>query len=153
MISQDPGTGNWLPPGSPVDLVVSRGLAPPPVANPAGLSGSWYDPLLSGEGYEVGVTPVGLFIYYYGQDQSGRRLWLSSSFHEGAIVYGQSITLTLSQGSGTFTDPSDDLEEWGSIIMIFDTCTSGRAQMTGKDGEKRVDILKIVGIGDLDCDL
>ncbi len=49
-------------------------------------------------------------------------------------------------------DPSPDLEEWGTLIVIFDSCTSGRLQMTGKDGTKRVDIVKLTGIGDLDCD-
>jgi len=38
------------------------------------------------------------------------------------------------------------------LIIIFDSCTAGRLQMTGKDGTKKVDIQKLTGIGDLDCD-
>ena len=153
VISQDPGAGNSLPPGTPVDLVVSTGPAQVEVEDPVGLSGPWYDPAFNGEGYEVMVTSVGVFVYYYGNDSQGRRLWLVSGFYDGPIVYGQSITLTLSRGSGTFDDPSHELEEWGTIIIIFDSCGFGRVQLTGADGTKRADIQKLINIGDLDCDL
>jgi len=156
VISQDPAAGTIVAPATSVDLVVSSGPGETqvPVEYPPGLSGSWYDPDLNGEGYEVGVTPVGLLLYYYGRDTSANRLWLTSSIYDGAIVFGQSITLTLLQStSGTFSSPSHELEEWGTLVIIFDTCTSGRVQMTGKDGTKTANIVKLVGIGDLDCDL
>jgi len=60
--------------------------------------------------------------------------------------------LTLRQSiSGTFSNPSHELEEWGTLVIIFDTCTSGRVQMTGIDGIKTANIVKLAGIGDLDC--
>ncbi len=156
VISQDPAAGTNVAPATSVDLVVSSGPEETqvPVENPPGLSGSWYDPDLNGEGYEVAVTPVGLLLYYYGRDVSADRLWLTSSIYDGAIVFGQSITLTLLQTtSGTFSSPSPELEEWGTLVIIFDTCTSGRVQMTGKDGTKTANIVKLIGIGELDCDL
>ena len=153
VISQDPVATTDVNPGTEVNLVVSSGATAVEVEDPVGLSGPWYDPAFNGEGYEVMVTSVGVFVYYYGNDSQGRRLWLVSGFYDGPIVYGQSITLTLSRGSGTFDDPSHELEEWGTIIIIFDSCGFGRVQLTGADGTKRADIQKLINIGDLDCDL
>ena len=55
--------------------------------------------------------------------------------------------------SGTFSNPSPELEEWGTLVIAFDTCASGRVQMSGKDGTKTANIIKVIGIGDLDCEL
>jgi len=152
VISQDPSAGASVPPGSQVSLVVSTGEGQAEVPEPAGLAGLWFDPAFDGEGYSVLVTSSGIFLYYYGHDATGKRLWLISDSIAGPISFGQSIEFTMHQGSGTFADPSPDLDEWGTMVLIFDSCTAGRAQMTGNDGTKKVDITKLTGIGDLDCD-
>jgi len=135
-----------------VALVVSTGSAPVEVGNPAGFAGLWYDPAFDGEGYSILVTSSSMFLYYYGHDATGKRLWLISDTFSGSYQFGQSIELGMSRGSGTFADPSPDLEEWGTLIIIFDSCTSGRAHMDGIDGTKRHDLVKLTGIDDLDCD-
>jgi hypothetical protein len=152
VISQTPLAGTSVAPGLQVNLVVSAGSAPVEVGNPSGLAGAWYDPLFDGEGYSVLVTPSSMFLYYYGHDATGKRLWLISDSFSGSYQFGQSIELAMFRGNGTFADPSPDLEEWGTIIIIFDSCKSGRAHMDGIDGTKRHDLIKLTGIGDLDCD-
>lgn len=103
-------------------------------------------------GDSVVVTSSAIFLYYYGHDATGKRLWLISDTNADPISFGQSIEFTMFQGSGTFADPSPDLGEWGTLIVIFDSCTSGRLHMDGRDGSKTVAIQKLTGIGDLDCD-
>jgi hypothetical protein len=152
VISQSPAAGVTLLPGSPVNLVVSAGSTPVEVGNPAGLAGTWYDPLFDGEGYSVQVTSSGMFLYYYGHDSTGRRLWLASDVFSGSYQYGQSIELGLFKGNGSFADPSPDLLVWGTLTIIFDSCSTGRAYMDGIDGTKRHVLTKLTGIGDLDCD-
>jgi hypothetical protein len=139
-------------PGAKVNLVVSAGSAPVEIGNPTGLAGTWFDPVFGGEGYSVQVFSSGMFLYYYGNDATGRRLWLVSDIFSGSYQFGQSIELVLFRGNGTFADPSPDLQEWGTLTIIFDSCTTGRAYMDGTDGTKRHDLVKITGIGDLDCD-
>lgn len=151
VISQDPSGGSSVPPGSSVNLVVSAGGALSDVPNQAGLAGVWFDPAFDGEGYVVVVTSSGMFLYYYGHDKDGERLWLLSETATAPIQFGQSIELTLFQASGTFADPSPDLEEWGTLVIIFDSCTEGRAQLIGADGNKVANILKLTAIGGLDC--
>ncbi len=152
VISQSPAAGVTLLPGSPVNLLVSAGSAPVEVENPAGLAGTWYDPLFEGEGYSAQVTSDGMFLFYYGHDATGRRLWLVSDIFSGSYQFGQSIELVLFRGTGTFADPNELLQEWGTLTIIFDSCSTGRAYMDGIDGTKRHDLTKLTGIGDLDCD-
>jgi hypothetical protein len=61
-------------PGASVSLVVSAGSAPVEIGNPTGLAGTWFDPAFDGEGYSVQVFSSGMFLYYYGNDATGRRL-------------------------------------------------------------------------------
>jgi hypothetical protein len=152
VISQTPSAGTSVAPGASVALVVSAGSDPVPIANPAGLAGLWYDEAFDGEGYSILVTSSSMFLYYYGHDATGKRLWLISDTFSGSYQFGQSIELGLFRGSGTFADPAPELEAWGTLIIIFDSCTSGRAHMDGIDGTKRHDLVKLTGIGDLDCD-
>jgi hypothetical protein len=152
VISQDPGAGVSVAPNSKVNIVVSTGAAPSAIPNPDALSGNWYDPATDGEGWIVINSVSGLYLYYFGHDAAGDRLWLLSSLAAGPFVYGQSIEMVLYSLTGTFANPSPEVTEWGDIIIIFDSCTEGRAQMIGRDGEKRVDIVKLAGIGELVCD-
>jgi hypothetical protein len=152
VISQSPVAGVNVLPHSPVNLLVSAGSAPVEVGNPVGLAGLWYDQAFDGEGYSILVTPTGMFLYYYGHDATGSRLWLVSDVFSGSYKFGQSIELAMFRGNGTFADPSPDLQEWGTLTIIFDSCSTGRAYMDGIDGTKRHDLIKLTGIGDLDCD-
>ncbi len=152
VINQFPPAGTSVGPGSPVTLIVSAGSAPPDVSNPFGLSGLWYDPALNGEGYNVLVFEGGMIVYYYGHDASGSRLWLLSETYTGAIRKGESVTLTMFEGVGTWSDPQPELQRWGTMVITFDSCAAGQVSMEGDDGSKNVSIVKLVGVGDLDCD-
>jgi len=149
---QSPDAGAAVSPGSSVDLVVSAGSAPEEVSDAAGLAGLWYDPAFDGEGFNVLVGPDSWFLYYYGWRSNGQRLWLLSESMTGSIFFGQSITLGMSIAkSGTFADPDPSLQAWGVMTIIFDSCTAARAYLQGDDGTKTVNLVKLLGIDDLDC--
>jgi len=153
VISQDPAAGADAAPGSSVNLTVSAGSAPEEVGDIAGLAGLWFDPAFDGEGFNVLVGPDSWFLYYYGWRANGQRLWLLSDTMTGPILFGTSITMDVFIAkSGTFSDPDPTLEPWGEMTIIFDSCTAGRAHMQGDDGTKTTNLVKLLGIDDLDCD-
>jgi hypothetical protein len=154
VISQNPAAGTDVSPGTSVNLEVSAGSAPEEVGDIAGLAGLWFDPAFDGEGYNVLVGADGSwFLYYYGWRANGQRLWLLSETLTGPILFGKSTTLEMFIAkNGVFSDPDPTLELWGEMIIIFDSCTAGRGQMQGDDGTKTTNIIKLLGIDDLDCD-
>jgi hypothetical protein len=153
VISQSPDAGADASPGTRVNLVVSAGSAPEEVGDTAGLAGLWYDPAFDGEGFNVLVGPDdSLLLYYYGWRSNGQRLWLLSETKTDSIFFGQSITLGMFiTKSGTFADPDPELQDWGEMTIIFDSCTAARAHLQGDDGTKTVNLVKLLGIDDLDC--
>jgi hypothetical protein len=153
VISQSPDAGTEVSPGATVNLVVSAGTAPVEVGNKAGLAGLWWDPAFDGEGFNMVVGSDSWLIYYYGWRSNGQRLWLLSATLSVPILYEKSLTFDLFIArEGVFSDPNPELEVWGEMTLIFDSCTTGRAQLQGDDGIKTVNIVKLLGIGNLDCD-
>ena len=145
--------GTEVSPGATVNLVVSAGTAPVEVGNKAGLAGLWWDPAFDGEGFNMVVGSDSWLIYYYGWRSNGQRLWLLSATLSVPILYEKSLTFDLFIArEGVFSDPNPELEVWGEMTLIFDSCTTGRAQLQGDDGIKTVNIVKLLGIGNLDCD-
>ena len=153
VISQNPSGGADVSPGTSVDLEVSAGEAPQEIPDTRGLAGLWYDPAFDGEGYNIVVTESSWLLYYYGWRTNGERLWLVSESSTEPVLFGKSQTLDLFiADEGVFSNPAPDLSTWGVMTIIFDSCSTGRAQLEGDDGSKRTDIVKLAGIGGLDCD-
>ncbi len=156
VISQTPTGGTVVPLGSQVDLVVSTGseVDRDPITDPFGLSGVWFDPATSGEGFTITGDATGLLIYYFGRDGGGGRLWLVSNFYQEPLFFGESFTVTMSKSkSGTFADPDPQTQEWGTATFIFDSCENARVQMNGDDGFKQLDnLIPLATVGNLVCD-
>jgi hypothetical protein len=124
-------------------------------ANSAAYSGLWYDPQNEGEGYNVISGQPGTVIYYYGSTVGGERLWLisdllSNNIEDGSTVNGNVFEAT----GGDFYHPkpsSQALKPWGTIEAGFDDCDEGRFILTGSDGSKTSDLVKLAGIGGAVC--
>lgn len=118
-------------------------------------SGLWYDPDLEGEGYNVYKTPFGWLIYFFGYSATGEHLWITSDLVDlDQVVFGQPVEFPMLVGvPGTFGNPtpSTELEPYGTLSVIFDSCTSGEFTLNGLDGEKVSNVVKLVGVEGTQC--
>jgi hypothetical protein len=90
------------------------------------ISGAWYDPQRSGEGFVVEVTESGSVVVYwftYEPNDSGRQAWMIGT---GVYVEGQVVIDEMIQPVGTMfgTDfDSGEIEhvDWGSLTLTFES--------------------------------
>jgi len=110
------------------------------IANPANLSGLWYDPSLDGEGFNVLVTASGMVVFFYGYDTGGQRLWLISDVVVDGLRFGETIDVAMYKAvSGTFAAPvksSEALVKWGLLSMTYGSQASATMILNGFDGSK-----------------
>lgn len=118
-------------------------------------SGLWYDPDLDGEGYNVYKTPFGWLVYYFGYSTAGELLWLTSDLVTlDQLTFGQPIEFPMLIGvPGTFHNPSSsaELQPYGTLSVIFDSCTAGEFTLNGLDGQKISNVVKLVGVENTQC--
>jgi hypothetical protein len=124
---------------------IGTATAAPTVAlNQQGLTGSYYDPATSGQGFEVEIWPdlVGpgtgyAFVSWFTFDTVGgaadRQRWYTL---QGSAVNGQPAALTIYQNvGGNFNAaPTTTSQAVGTATLSFDSCTSGTLTYTFNDG-------------------
>jgi pseudomonalisin len=116
--------------------------------NQNGLTGSWYDPQTSGQGFEVEAYPdllspgTGLaFVTWFTYDSMvggpERQRWYSLS---GPVVSGQpnaSLTIYQNTGGNFNAPPITESIPVGTATLGFDSCISGQLSYTFTDGSGR----------------
>lgn len=125
----------------------------------AAVSGTWFEPATSGQGFNLQLTPVGLIGYFYGYsapgngESTGKPLWLISQLFQDEVELGSTYQLTMyGAQEGRFTQPNPQLTEWGSLNLTFDSCKSGTAVLSGSDGETSMAVQILAPIAGLACD-
>lgn len=130
------------------------GVVNPPAANNA-YNGLWYDPTLDGEGLNIIAAESGLIVYFYGNDSRGNRLWLLSTVISEAIVDGKEVTAILYESTGgTHDQPiasGRGLSVWGTLSLTFTSCNAGVAVLTGEDGTKTSNLIKLTAVPGTAC--
>ncbi|HEY5775982.1 MAG TPA: hypothetical protein VIS57_07855 [Xanthomonadales bacterium] len=99
----------------------------------AGVTGSWYNPEQSGQGWVIEKISTGQFVFYfYGYDDTGELLWLL-----GLADYtgDSSIAVDVLRFSGTgfggnFDPASGDNESVGSMTFNFTDCNNATVDFT-----------------------
>ncbi len=120
----------------------------------AGLTGAWYDPATTGEGWNFVATPSGVFGYFYGYGDDGNPLWLMTEEVIGDISAGEPVTFNLLHGvDGAFAAPvmPDDLQHWGEVTFNFESCNEATAEISGADGSASQQLQRVsetVGVSD-----
>lgn len=118
-------------------------------------SGIWFDPSLEGEGYNVYKTPLGWLIYYVGYSAQGGFRWAVSDLVQvDQLELGVPFELPMLMGvPGTFNNPTSStmLEPYGTLEVIFNTCTRGVFTLDGLDGVKVSDVVKLAGVDGTAC--
>lgn len=104
------------------------------------LSGPWYDPLASGDGFNImaferpGENPA-LVFFFYGYNSNGNRMWLVSKVvspdNLGLI---ENIPMRYPYGSGFQGAGDHSLELFGELDFEFTGCGTGR--FTLRNGEE-----------------
>ncbi len=116
--------------------------------NQHGLTGSWYDPQTSGQGFEAEVFPdllspgTGLaFVSWFTYDSvvggAERQRWYTLS---GPVVSGQpnaSLTIYQNTGGNFNAPPITESIPVGTATLSFDSCISGQLSYTFTDGSGR----------------
>jgi len=117
--------------------------------NQHGLTGSWYEPATSGQGFEVEVFPnqsgpaTGLvFVSWFSYDSvvggADRQRWYTLS---GPVVNGQpnaSLTIYRNIGGNFNALPVTNAVAVGTATLSFDTCSSGQITYSFADGTGRM---------------
>jgi parallel beta-helix repeat protein len=121
-----------------------------PPLTPQALTAAWYDPVYTGSGFNVTMTDAGLLVYYYGWDQGGNRLWLSSDLGPKQILPGTSIMLNLvATNGGKFLTPAKPATQsaWGTAALNFSLDGStATALLAGNDGAVNLNLRNLIGM-------
>lgn len=119
------------------------------------LSGLFFDTDSPGEGYLVFATASGTVIFFFGYNDDGSQLWLISETLNNPIRLGVATTLTMRSGTGgAFASPvpPESLEDYGTLEVLFeDGCLGGQFTLTGNDGTKAQDVVKLANVEGTDC--
>src|SRR5262249_16465301 len=136
-----------------LQLILSGGDATPDL-DQHGLSGSWYEPATSGQGFAVEVYPDitapgnGLaFVSWFTFDRLGggsdRQRWYTMS---GPVVKGEpvaSLTIYENTGGNFNAPPATTARTVGTATLSFDTCTSGVLSFAFTDGSARAGVIPL----------
>jgi len=119
-------------------------------------SGTWYDPEHDGEGFMVQILEDGrVFLNWYTYDDQGQQMWLTGV---GELSGNTVVVDELYVSAGGVFGPDFDPEAveftlWGSLIFIFDTCTSARVDYESAlgFGTGSLNPIKLTIIEGLEC--
>ena len=127
-----------------------------PVQEEALLSGSWYDPAHSGEGYNVEVLTDGrAVVYWFSYDPEGNRRWF---FGLGEVLGGKLVFDEMQTTSGPVFGPEYnpvdvEYKPWGSLTLDL-TCEGGTATYNSTEegfGAGTLNVVRLTNIDTLPC--
>ncbi len=121
-----------------------------------GLTGIWYDPARSGQGFEfVWLADGALAATFYGHRDDGSNLFLVG-LRTGQFAYTDPLqfTLTVTRG-GRFTNfnpATIQNSPWGTLTLKFDSCNTASAILNGLDGTQTFALVPLARQPNLPCD-
>lgn len=126
-----------------------------PVPPLGAVTGSWYDPATSGQGFVL--HPVDndyTVISFYGFEDSGVPLWLTgvgtSPLKPG---YTNEIAMNINSGGnfGSFSPGDIDEQPWGTLKITFSTCHEATAELDGLSGQQTLNMVRLAGLEGISC--
>ncbi|MGA9575685.1 MAG: thrombospondin type 3 repeat-containing protein, partial [Lysobacterales bacterium] len=126
-----------------------------PVPRLAPVTGFWYDPATSGQGFVLHpIDDQRTTLTFYGFQNDGRPLWLTGvAENELQMSHTQTVTMYVTSGGnfGNFTRDDITEEPWGTLDITFDTCSKATAEFEGIDGQQTLDMVRLTRLEGLDC--
>ena len=124
-----------------------------------GITGTWYDPSQSGQGFNFEViSPTQLAVFFYTFDSLGNNIFL-----EGVGPFDDTTaTIPLYTTNGGFFPPNFDPTKisrayWGQLSVVFTDCNSGSTEWTVNSnyftsfGDGGLPIKRITSVPGLSC--
>jgi len=139
------------------DFLVARLTAPViAIGEPRGLTGAWYDPAQSGQGFEFLWLDGGRFVVTFcGHRDDGGNL-VPIGTREGAPAYGEDLRIDLVATRGGRFNGFDAArirrEPWGALALRIDACDRATATLDGADGRQSFALAKLAGGPGPACD-
>lgn len=110
-------------------------VQPTPVPDTARLSGSWYDPSHSGEGYVLQVlADYRALVYWFSYDAEGNRRWFfgTSEIEDDRFVFDVIYTAHGGLFGPDFDPETVTVEPWGTLELEL-SCSSGTARFSSTE--------------------
>jgi hypothetical protein len=138
---------------SRIDLPASAGAT---IRDPRGLSGLWYEPATSGQGFEFNwLAGDVLALTFYGHRDSGANLFLTG-VRAGRFGYGETLEIPLNAVSGgrftQFDAGAIRNTPWGRLTLRFESCARATARLEGADGAQQLTLVRLAVAPNLPCD-
>jgi YVTN family beta-propeller protein len=137
-----------------------QAAAPPPQAGDsfsvtAAISGAWYDPSRSGEGWLLEILDdARALLAWFSYSAQGDQAW----FYSLGTIEGSSISFDLLAPAGTDFGPTFDGEvgrpPWGTATFTFEDCDSGRmtyAADSATYGSGSLQLARLTALAGLEC--
>jgi hypothetical protein len=129
----------------------------PQAADPAGgLSGSWYDPSHSGEGYVLEVLDDGrALVYWFSFDGDGARRWFfgTAAATDGVMRFEDLLTTRGGIFGPGFDPDTVQVERWGSLELGL-SCSGGTAEFAPDEAgfaPGRLELARLTQLDALAC--
>ena len=124
----------------------------PPLAK---VTGSWYDPATSGQGFVLHPIDDKRTVYsFYGFENDGSPLWLTG-VGSTELETGKPITVNMMVSSGgnfgSFTPDAINEKFWGTLEITFETCSKATASFDGLSGQQTMNMVLLTGVEGIDC--
>lgn len=129
----------------------------PPEVEQGLLSGSWYDPTHSGEGYVLEVlADRRVLVYWFSFDPEGERRWFfgTGEINNGKLVFEQMNTSRGGVFGSGFDPEAVEILPWGSLELDLE-CDSGSASFEPSETgfpAGALDLTRLTFLSGLSCD-
>jgi len=131
------------------------GAANEPVPWMSAMTGAWYDPATSGQGFVLHpIDNSRSVISFYGYENDGTQLWLLGTAERPIEVGVESeITLYISSGGnfGNFLPIDVETVPWGTLRITFQSCRNATALLEGNHGQQTLEMVRLAGLAGLEC--
>lgn len=124
----------------------------------AEFSGSWFDRDHDGEGFIIEVISADTaVVQWFTYDDKGNQFWIQGvGTIDGKTITVKEAFFTRGTAYGSGFDP-DDVErvDWGTVTMVFDSCTRGSASyesLLAEFGSGAQDLRRITSLDGLACE-
>ncbi|NOR18673.1 MAG: hypothetical protein GQ538_01120 [Xanthomonadales bacterium] len=136
---------------------IDCGKSPLPAASEeALLSGSWYDPSHSGEGYIVEVLEDGrVVVFWFSFDPEGKPRWFfdEGENRAGTLVFDDMLTASGGIFGPEFDPDTVEFKGWGALELDLG-CETGTASYNSSEdgfGAGTLNLVRLTRIDQLDC--
>ena len=126
-----------------------------PIPLMGAVTGSWYDPGTSGQGFVLHVVDdERTVISFYGYDNDGTPLWLTG-VGDGVLETGKPMEISLEVASGgnfgNFSPQQIQREPWGTLTITFNTCSKATAELSGLSASQTMEMIRLAAVEGLEC--